>query len=65
MSDLAWYCTAHWLNCLYDDFLHERVAGERMPCTLCERKDECKTSPPVNFVPLMEKSGVRIKTMTK
>lgn len=59
---LEWYCTSHWLSSLYDDFLHERTAGEVMPCVTCERKSECQTSPPVNFVPLMEKTGVKINT---
>ncbi len=40
-EDLAWYCTAHWLSCLYSDYLYERVAGEQFPCGTCERKKEC------------------------
>ena len=58
---LKWHCTGHWLKCLYDDFLHERVAGERNPCTICEIKNECQSCPPVNFEPLMEKSGIKMK----
>ncbi|MFW5670240.1 MAG: hypothetical protein ACOCM4_13575 [Acetivibrio ethanolgignens] len=60
---LAWFCAGHWLKCLYDDFLHKRLAGEQMPCELCERKNECNTCPPINFIPLMEKSRLKMKTV--
>ena len=66
-EDLAWYCTAHWLSCLYSDYLYERVAGEQFPCGTCERKKECtvenKTSPTGSFLPLIKRTGVKIKHM--
>lgn len=59
-ENLEWHCIAHWLKCLYDDFLHERIAGEPFPCGCCEKRTTCKSCPPVNFLPLIKKTGVKI-----
>ena len=55
-----WQCTAHWLSCLYQDFLNGRVAGEQIPCNSCNRVLTCKSCPPVNFSVLTEKSGMKM-----
>lgn len=60
-KDREWHCAGHWLKCLYDDFLHERVAGKNNPCSSCEIKMHCTSCPPINFTPLMEKAGVKLK----
>ncbi len=55
-----WQCTAHWLSCLYQDFLNGRMAGGQIPCSSCEKANGCNSCPPVNFSVLTEKSGVKI-----
>lgn len=63
-NELEWCCTAHWMNCLYRDFLEQRTAGEQIPCQTCERHEDCKSCPPVNFLSLMKKSGMKISSQT-
>lgn len=63
-SELGWYCTAHWLDCLYHDFLEQKTAGEQIPCQTCKKHEDCKSCPPVNFLPLMKKSGVRVSSQS-
>lgn len=59
-NKMEWFCAGHWLKCLYNDFLNERVAGEKLPCASCEMKNKCQSCPPINFIPLMEKCGMEI-----
>lgn len=53
-------CTAHWLSCLYQDFLNGRTAGEQIPCNSCNVVTTCKSCPPVNFSVLSEQSGIKV-----
>lgn len=60
-EDIKWYCVAHWLDTLYEDYLTKRVAGEKAhPCENCIMIAHCKEkdllAPPYNFDILSEKT---------
>lgn len=63
-------CIAHWMNCLYQDMIHERTAGEEFPCQICPISpapvSEGKCAGPTDmFQPFMRISGERIYFFSK
>ena len=63
-EEVKWHCVGHFLNCLYQDFINHRVAGEHLPCLTCEKVNECNAQrgcPPENFQVITKKTGIVIK----
>lgn len=54
-------CVFHWLDCLYQDFLNKRVAGEQFPCNSCPKVSTCEECPPSNFDLAGGKFGLKVR----
>jgi hypothetical protein len=60
-EERKWQCVAHWMDCLYQDFLQERIAGQEMPCSSCDQVEHCNGSPLEGLAVLAKKSGQHIR----
>lgn len=60
-EEIEMTCVFHWLDCLYQDFLDERIAGEQIPCSTCPKLKDCESCPPVNFNRAGEKMGLKVR----
>ena len=61
-KDISFYCVFHWLDCLYQDFLDEKIR-EEMPCNSCPEVMNCKTSPLETFNLASRMFGLEMKSI--
>ena len=62
-QEVKWYCVGHFLNCLYQDFINHRIAGEQLPCLTCGMVNECNEqggAPVENLQVISNKTGINI-----
>ena len=62
MIETSLLCVFHWLDCLYQDYLDEKIA-EEMPCNSCPEVMNCKTSPLEPFALVSQMFGIKMKSI--